>query len=210
MELIAQVELPTLVALGAVALIIAVLLFRTQSYYGRSRSAPTPSDAARGEEAADAGHHPRAPAAMARWEVEMHDTARELSGRLDSKMGALEHLIREADRAAARLEAALAAARGAAGAASSPPARPAPEAQQTDPTHQPASQAEALRAVSAADSAQGRRAGDPLSTPPSSGPRPFDEIYTLADYGLAAAEIAQRVGTPVGEVELILKLRAER
>ena len=36
----------------------------------------------------------------------MHETARELSAQLDSKMSALQALIAEADRAAARLEAA--------------------------------------------------------------------------------------------------------
>ena len=36
------------------------------------------------------------------------------------------------------------------------------------------------------------------------------EIYTLADSGLEAAEIARRVGSPVGEVELILGLRQKR
>ncbi len=34
----------------------------------------------------------------------MHETARELSGKLDSKMVALQHLINDADRAAERLE----------------------------------------------------------------------------------------------------------
>ena len=36
------------------------------------------------------------------------------------------------------------------------------------------------------------------------------EIYTLADYGYDAAEIARRVGSPVGEVELVLGLRTQR
>ena len=34
-----------------------------------------------------------------------------------------------------------------------------------------------------------------------------EEIHRLADDGFAAAEIARRVGSPVGEVELILSLR---
>ena len=41
----------------------------------------------------------------------------------------------------------------------------------------------------------------------ASRPRRQEEIYTLADYGYEPAEIARRVGTPVGEVELILSLR---
>jgi hypothetical protein len=44
---------------------------------------------------------------------------------------------------------------------------------------------------------------------PSSDHR-YDEIYVLADYGHNAAEIAQRLGSPIGEVELILSLRSKR
>jgi len=47
-----------------------------------------------------------------RWEVEMHELARSFSAQVDTKMGRLEQLIRHADRAAARLEAALAVAQG--------------------------------------------------------------------------------------------------
>jgi DNA-directed RNA polymerase specialized sigma24 family protein len=36
------------------------------------------------------------------------------------------------------------------------------------------------------------------------------EIYTLADYGFPPAEIARRVGSPIGEVELILGLREKK
>lgn len=42
-----------------------------------------------------------------RWEVSMHDTARDLSARLDTKMRALEQLIRMADQATAQLDAKL-------------------------------------------------------------------------------------------------------
>ena len=36
------------------------------------------------------------------------------------------------------------------------------------------------------------------------------EIFTLADYGYDAVEIAHRVGSLVGEVELVLGLRNQR
>ena len=52
----------------------------------------------------------------------------------------------------------------------------------------------------------------PREAPPAVGtaarPRRYEEIYTLADYGYEPAEIARRVNTPVGEVELILSLRS--
>ena len=40
--------------------------------------------------------------------------------------------------------------------------------------------------------------------------RTREEVYMLADYGLATMEIAHRVGVPVGEVELILGLREKK
>ena len=49
------------------------------------------------------------PISAQRWEVEMHEIARELMAQMDSKMIALQHLVRDADAAAARLEAANAA-----------------------------------------------------------------------------------------------------
>jgi hypothetical protein len=52
-------------------------------------------------------HHLDAPASVARWEVAMHETARDLMGRLDSKIVIVEQLVRDAHQAAARLEAVL-------------------------------------------------------------------------------------------------------
>ena len=184
------------------------------------------------------GHQrPERPQSLDDWEVRMHETARELVGRIDAKLAALQALTHEADRAAARLEQALAAAwrndapeasndapatagvvPAAAGAAASPnaaAARPpgesrpkpvpvgdlpelAPEGREL---HVPrADQADALRTA-------GDRSGIDLSTMPPSESRRHEEIYLLADYGFAPAEIAHRTGMPIGEVELILRLR---
>jgi len=57
--------------------------------------------------AAAGAHHLDAPAAVARWEVAMHETARDLMGRLDCKIMIVEQLVRDANQAAARLEAVL-------------------------------------------------------------------------------------------------------
>ena len=137
---------------------------------------------------------------LAQWEVEMHETARQLSAQLDAKLSLLQSLIAEADRAAARLEDAL---------------------DRAYPTLPPGSQAESLRP--AAGHARDFRheietaaAESDLSTPDDEPPpttdrvRRREEIYRLADYGFAAAEIARRVGSPVGEVELILSLRESK
>jgi len=128
-------------------------------------------------EAASPAEGPQAPGG---WEVRMYDTARELSAQLDSKMSALRALAAEADRAAARLEAALERSDGFG------PLR----------GHQ---------AQSLAAAGESRR--DSLLTDVAPRAHRREEVYTLADYGYAPAEIARRLGTPVGEVELILSLR---
>ncbi len=87
----------------------------------------------------------------------------------------------EGDRAAARLEAALERA-----------AEPLPRTN---------NQARSLQRSEADER------GETGVRPAASRPRRQEEIYTLADYGYEPAEIARRVGTPVGEVELILSLR---
>lgn len=159
------------------------------------------------------------------WEVRMHETARELIGRIDAKLAALQALTHEADRAAARLEQALAAA-----ARNAPPvasgvatpfeaaaARPLGESRPAsasvddllelapagrEPSAPRADQADALRTA-------GDRSGLDLSSMPPSESRRHEEIYLLADYGFGPAEIAHRTGMPIGEVELILRLRKE-
>jgi hypothetical protein len=52
------------------------------------------------------------PVEMMRWEVEMHDTARELKAELDTKMVALQTLIRSAREEQQRLAKLIATARG--------------------------------------------------------------------------------------------------
>ncbi len=107
----------------------------------------------------DLGHHVEGPPEEAAWEVRMYELARDLSAQSDSKMRALQALIADADRAAARLEAASA------------------NKPQSPPTKVPTSQQS-------------------------------EEIHTLADYGFPSAEIANRLGVPVGEVQRILGLRS--
>ena len=180
----------TWICMALLLLAAGVLLFRTQRYFARQARGPMSYDPP--SEPADTRVEP-ASDAIRRWEIEMYDLARELSARLDSKMSVLQHLIREADRAAARLESAVAAASPL---PAGPHARPEPER---------ANQAEGLfsgtsAAGEASDDAEARH----------SQPGRYDEIYLLADYGHPAAEIAKKLGLPIGEVELILGLRGRR
>jgi len=184
---LAQNGWATGLTLGALAVVIGWLLLRTHRYLSRQKRGNSPIVQVARPQHIKHAHHLDAPPEVARWEVQMHETARELSAQLDSKMRALQALVAEADRAAARLEAA---------------AGKSPEA-----ILQPATQAEALRGSGPSDRAAG--------SPGQASPRPSararqEEIYTLADYGLEAAEIARRTGSPVGEVELILGLREKK
>jgi hypothetical protein len=138
----------------------------------------------------------------------MHDTARDLSAQLDSKMAALQHLLREADRAAAHLEATLQRIRQAAVAGQTVKPDPASVAEMPAMEFRPASQADALRAFGPG-SGKESSAAEPLAIPAPADTR-YQEIYTLADYGYPPPEIARRVGSPIGEVELILSLRDRR
>jgi hypothetical protein len=181
---LAQISLtdPGTLCLVVMAASAGFLLLRAHRHLSRPRR-EAGAPAAAQDWQADRHSAGDAPDDLARWEVEMHERARELSAQLDSKMSALAALVAEADRAAARLEAAL--------------ARPAEAARKSG------TQAEAL-----CSPPQGLAASEPADRPPSS-PRGHrhDEIYLLADYGFDSAEIARRVDSPIGEVELILSLR---
>jgi len=170
----AQSNTLTILILAVLVLMIATLMIRSHRYLSRQKRGQSAAIVEMPRPAQDDDRKRLdAPPEVARWEVQMHETARELSSRLDSKMSVLQRLTAEADRAAARLEAALGQA---------------PHAPDTaEPT--PNDQAE------------------PPETASTNQRR--EEIYTLADYGLPAAEIARRTGAPVGEIELILGLRGQ-
>jgi len=215
MGLLAETGFPTVAVLGFLCLAIGFLLMRSHRYFGRQNAGRSDAASRRAPASHEPGTHPGAPDDAIRWEVQMHETARELCGQLNSKMSVLEHWIREADRAARRLESALEAARqGPTSAADSPPA-PAPGFDPPDEPHPPSTtpinQAEALRSAGARGlGAATRRAERRGAEPAARAERRYDEIYLLADYGFDPVEIARRTGSPVGEVELILGLRARR
>jgi hypothetical protein len=130
------------------------------------------------------------------WEVRMHDLARELSAQLDSKMSALEHLIQDAERQIVRLDERI-------GRKPEASLEPGPVADRSAslPTPHITTQAAALASSSLAGQSAWQASPRPTKE------RRFDEVYALADAGHAPAVIASRVGSPVGEIELILSLR---
>ena len=98
---------PSCWLVAGVALIAGLLMLRSSRYYARQKRESGPSRRGHRRECRRSGEEP---GDVDRWEVQMHDTARDLSARLDSKLSMLQALVAEADRAAARLEAALARA----------------------------------------------------------------------------------------------------
>ncbi|NQU20693.1 MAG: hypothetical protein HQ567_05370 [Candidatus Nealsonbacteria bacterium] len=106
MDFLGESPLPVALALVGMSMIIVILLRRSHRYLRRQKRSNASS--VRTEQPSSKRRHSNldAPADVLRWEVQMHETARELSATLDSKMRALQALIAEADRAAGRLEAA--------------------------------------------------------------------------------------------------------
>ncbi|MHB8903373.1 MAG: hypothetical protein ACYC6Y_31810 [Thermoguttaceae bacterium] len=161
---------PSVLLVAAMVAVTLPIVLRMYRAHSRSRAGtsfrPGGSPDPRGLRAA-------APESVVHWEVEMQDLARDLKAEIDSKMVTLGQLIRDADRAAERLERAL----GRDTAGENPPTG---VGEVTGP--QPSREAKGnLR----------------------------DEVYQLADYGFSASDIAQRLSTPVGQIELILRLREE-
>jgi len=190
-----------------VAMVVAVgfLMLRARRNLGRPQSDWSPMYNPRPAKPQKPAHHLGASEDFVQWEVQMHDLARELSGKLDSKMSVLAQLIQEADRAAARLEAAI--ERLPSSAPSPPGARD--DSASSEPPPRPRNQAEALHAANVMEPSTSPPAPSETASPVSPDRR-YDEIYLLADYGFDVAEIARRVGIPIGEIQLILTLRTQR
>jgi len=121
--------------------------------------------------------------------VELSQMAREITAQLDSRATKLELLIKEADE---KLNA-LAAAQGRVQV-------PAENNNSSSP-HTSIAPAEAAALQSFSDDAPSLA----LAAPPTD--RRYAEIYSLADEGKRANEIAKLLNRPNGEVELILALR---
>jgi hypothetical protein len=165
------------------ALLIALVLLRrtSKSLAGdRSRQRFAPSEQSSPAEPARAAHNLDAPGSLARWEVEMHELARDLSAQLDSKMRVLQELLRASEEERARLEAALQRASGVAGNGDLRGVEHDAAERDCPPTGIGKSDGESLR---------------------------YEPIYALADEGYSCAAISEQTGHPIGEVELILSLR---
>jgi hypothetical protein len=207
-RLLAEMQAANAVFLAGVALACAVLLFRSQRRIRQQRgsqAAAPPAWSPRGPSQLAAPNRLDGPLELERFEVQMHDMAREVTARIDNKIGILEHLIRDADARIARLQA-------------------VGEWMDRSATLDAKLDAEAgceSGIVLSKLSAGGRGAGTSTANLSLEGApqrpariaaasRSQEEIYALADAGHSSAEIASQLSSPIGEVELILGLRQPR
>ncbi len=109
MDVLAESSMPggaqVLFLLG-LGLMIVILLVRSRRYFRQVTQYQVPTPRAKSpRKPVSASSAP--PKDYEKWEVSMHELARDLSGQLDTKIRVLELLIREANDAAARLETAM-------------------------------------------------------------------------------------------------------
>ena len=98
--LLAEFSMVQMIPVVALAMLSFLLLKRSSRYFVR------PEPKLRSQTPLQRGPAPASPKEYERWQVEMHDLSRELKAEIDCKIILLEQLIREANEAATRLEAA--------------------------------------------------------------------------------------------------------
>ncbi|MBC8353643.1 MAG: hypothetical protein H8E66_16720 [Planctomycetes bacterium] len=194
MHLLANI--PAQAMLGVGILMLVVLLFRRLRRYQRKtrkeQRSGNRSSASRQklDEARAATPLLDAPPELLRWQVELHETARDLKAELDSKLSLLQATIRLASEESLRLETAIARAEQLG-------ISPCPDALAT------------IEALNEGDTSVSDDLPDSSSLIADSLTTNRDAVYELADQGLSASSIAQSIGAPLGDVELMMSLRSE-
>jgi hypothetical protein len=169
-------------------IIIFLLLRRSWRYSAKIKKEEKPAPRRKLDDARQATPLLDAPPELLRWQVEMHETARHLKAELDSKMSALQAIIRIANEESTRLEAAISRA-------------------ERLGISTCADTLAAIEELSAGDdSDSGRLCGESHATSNEIDAQ-RDAVYQLADQGLAANAIARSIGAPLGDVELLMSLR---
>jgi hypothetical protein len=190
----------SLVFLAGVLLLIVILLRRAYRYQ-RRRRAESRDDRfdSRGDTALvrqPITHLAEAPPGVLRWQVAMHEAVRDLRAEADSKMRALQALVRCAEEASARLEAAIVNAQRS-GAA---------EDDDLELVRQLGDEV-ASQASSSRTWASGVQL--PAVLPHEMGQVPLwqqRQVLDLAHQGTSAAQIAETIAISLGDVELILSM----
>ena len=176
-------SLPQLLMLIGMGLMIYILWRRSNRHFGKGGTAYQPSRRVSPLEQSRDLVLCDAPPEVTRWQVEMHETARDLKAEIDTKLALLQVLIQHAEAASDRLERALENA----------------EQKGIRTALDPLAAIEAW----GADDAPAELPFAAESTPPQS-----SAIFALADQGFSAASIAHETGLPLGDVELAMSLRS--
>ena len=110
MLLIADSTSTSMAMVAGLVVVIWLLMRRSDRYFGRRAGSDDFSP--RRQRPAGKDHRPLSdvPPELVRWQVEMHETARDLKAELDSKIGALQQLNLLAREQVERLELAVARA----------------------------------------------------------------------------------------------------
>jgi hypothetical protein len=185
-----------------VALMIAILMRRYFRYFGKlkrekKKKKPAASSIADERSGVEKQTLLDAPDNVLRWQVDMHDTARNLKAELDTKIGLLQTLVQMADDRIGQLNSL--AERTRSGASSSEPSGgSSSDAVPSEFAEIPARQSTATRSKSKDDSTGiGLPGNDDMRR----------SIYQLADRGLDARQISNEIGRSLGDIEFILALR---
>jgi hypothetical protein len=190
---------PVALFLLGLLLLISILLRRYYRYFGKRKPDDRPVVRTTRRQADPQQPLLDAPPNVLRWQVEMHETARDLKAELDTKMVALQQLIRMAEAQTSRLEAAIARA----------------ERLGISPCRDTLAELERVTAELAEEVGSDSTAGlDHLPEVPApaaignvvSG-EARKQICALAESGLPPSAIAERTGHTVGDVEIVLSLR---
>jgi hypothetical protein len=211
MTLLAEISAMPYVFLLLILGVIGWLLFRiTRRINQKETLRPTPRMT---NTARSLGTAP--PPEFDRWSVEMQEIARDTLAQIDTKMRALDYLTTKATAAAQRLEVAIAQENqedhnSVDETQSAPRTGAAPISHTTPESLDVHSQADMLERATGrthhGDTRQGNADREPTATDVEPRRR---LIYEMADRGVDLAAIATEVGSPVGEIELILGLRRQ-
>lgn len=201
MLLLADITAEVMFAAGI--LLMIVVLFRRFKKRYRRRNQNSPMRQVKEVRAALDKHVPKAdrplndaPPDLLRWQVEMHETARELKAELDSKLLAIQAATALATRETERLHQAISNAQRSNVSVTSRSSEPLDEivsqlrSELSDATRPKTAQAtRTTELFSAADRAT---------------------VYAFADQGMTPLQISKRSKLPLGDVELILGSRPHR
>ncbi len=110
MSLLAEFHISSLLPLCIMLPVTVMMMLRVYRRLGtRNKSVPQTRLQVRQQRSLESRTlGEQSPPQLAQWEVQMHETTRELSARLDNKMRSLSHLIELTENASDRLEQLLA------------------------------------------------------------------------------------------------------